>query len=395
MKGADRFHTVLARLALAAGFTIVCAVLSPVSTAAVATATADADDAIATLSEAAQLLQEQNQELVIGAVAILLVQAALIAGLLVQRSRRRDAEERLRCREAELRSSYDRIRDIGGRLLTAQETERSRIARELHDDIIQQLGLLRLDLHQSGNNEETLERIDAIGRSVHELSHRLHPAKLQLLGLVSSLRDLQREQSRFGIAIAFTHGDIPAGISLPLTLCLFRVVQEALQNAIKYSRATHVSVDLRREDAELTLTIADDGVGFDLESAWRKGLGLISIRERVEANGGTLAIRSSLGRGTRFDVRVSMDVEPAALSPVGHPVSTRPEPERRHRSPQLRDVAGSGFSSSSFAGAIAPSNITHFQSVHEQESYPRLFAATFTPAARRIGFALGHIPQSQ
>jgi signal transduction histidine kinase len=360
VKRADPFHPVLARLALAAGFTIVCAVLSPVghSTAAVATATGGADEAIAAPSEAAQFLQEQNQELVIGAVAILLVQAALIAGLLVQRSRRRDAEERLRCREAELRSSYERIRDIAGRLVTAQETERSRIAQELHDDIAQQLVLLRLDLHQSGSNEGTLERVDAIGKSVHELSHRLHPASLQLFGLVSSLRGLQREQSRFGIAITFTHGDIPAGISLPLTLCLFRVAQEALHNAMKHSRAKHVSVDLRRENAELTLTIADDGVGCDLESAWRKGLGLIGIRDRVEANGGTVAIRSNQGRGTRFDVRVPMDEEPADLTPAGHPVATRPEPERQHGSPQLHDLVGRGFSSSSFAsGTIVPSNI--------------------------------------
>jgi signal transduction histidine kinase len=304
--------------------------------------------AIAAPSEAAQALDGQNQKLVAGAAAILLAQAALIAGLLVQRSRRRHAEEQLRSREAELRTSYDRIRDIGRRLLTAQEAERARIARELHDDLSQQLVLLRLDLRHAGNNEETLDRVDEIARSVHELSHRLHPAKLQLLGLVPSLQALQREKSRSGIAVALTHGDIPAGLSPALTLCLFRVVQEALQNAIKYSQATQVLVDLQCDDADLTLTIADDGVGFDLETAWGKGLGLISIRERVEASGGVVTIRSKAGDGTRVDVRVPLAVEPAVWSPSSHPAPLEPEPEPG-RLLHSREIAPLRFSSSSFA----------------------------------------------
>jgi signal transduction histidine kinase len=246
---------------------------------------------------------------ILSAAALVVAQTLLIAGLLVQGRRRQQAERQLRKSQAELRTSYDRIRDVGGRLLTAQEAERSRIARELHDDISQQLALLEMDLKMSGQEEDALSRLHGIARSVHELSHRLHPARLQLLGLVPSLRSLQREQSRSGIGVEFIHDDIPGPLSPELTLCLFRVVQEALQNAVKYSGARELSVDLQHDRGELMLTIVDDGVGFDVERAWGKGLGLISIKERVEASGGRLTIQSSPGAGTRLQVKVPLTIE--------------------------------------------------------------------------------------
>ena len=246
---------------------------------------------------------------VLAAAVIVVAQAVLIAALLIQNRRRRRAERELVESEAELRSSYERVRDVGGRLLTAQEAERSRIARELHDDISHQLALLEIELRLSGRDEEARVRINGIARSVHELSHRLHPAKLQLLGLIPSLRSLQKELLRSGLVVEFTHGDIPSPLSPSITLCVYRIVQEALQNAAKYSEAAAVSVDLRHDHGELTLTIADDGVGFDVDSAWGKGLGLISILERIEANRGTLDIRSRPGGGTRFRVRVPATLE--------------------------------------------------------------------------------------
>jgi signal transduction histidine kinase len=251
----------------------------------------------------------ESSGLIVGVLAILLAQAALITGLIVQRRRKRQVEERLRCREAELRISYDRIRDVGGRLLTAQEAERSRIARELHDDIGQQLALLRFDLHHLSGDAEALCRLDEVAKSVHDLSHRLHPAKLQLMGLVPSLRALAREHSRTGIAVSFTHTDVPPDLSPALTLCLFRVIQESLGNTVKYGHAASVRVELQRDATALTLTIVDDGVGFDVEKAWGKGLGLVSIRERVESAGGTVVISSRPGSGTRFDVRVPLEIE--------------------------------------------------------------------------------------
>jgi signal transduction histidine kinase len=247
---------------------------------------------------------QRYRRYVIGAAVILMAQSLLIAGLVVQARRRSRAERELRGSQVELTRSYERIRDIGGRLLIAQEAERSRIARELHDDISQQMALLEFDVRDAGGDDKALTRIADISRSVHELSHRLHPASLQLLGLVGSLRSLQQEHLRAGLPVHFIDSDVPKTLPPELTLCLFRVVQETLQNAAKYSEASEVSVELSRSDRHLTLTISDDGVGFDVEKAWGKGLGLISIRERVEASAGTVTVASAPDRGTCFTIRV-------------------------------------------------------------------------------------------
>jgi signal transduction histidine kinase len=139
---------------------------------------------------------------------------------------------------------------------------------------------------------------------VHDLSHRLHPAKLQLLGLLPALEGLRQELSRSDKVITFTHGGVAPALTPEETLCLFRVAQEALQNALKYSGSRRVSLDLRNSVDGLTLTIADDGIGFDVGDAWGKGLGLISMAERLEAISGTLAIASTAGVGTRLEVRI-------------------------------------------------------------------------------------------
>ena len=192
----------------------------------------------------------------------------------------------MRGRELELRNSYERIRDLGARLLNAQESERARIARELHDDISQQMALLQIDLELLGGTaqgdavamaDDAVNRAQDIARSVHELSHRLHPAKLRLMGLVSALKGLQRELSQSGLTATFTHDAIPATLPAELTLCLFRIAQEALQNAAKHSGTARVAVRLNCGDNGLALTIEDEGVGFDVSAGWRRGLGLISM----------------------------------------------------------------------------------------------------------------------
>jgi signal transduction histidine kinase len=259
-------------------------------------------------------LRERYRIYILGALAILLAQTGLIAGLLVQRARRQEAEAHVREGQAELRDSYERIRDLGRRLLTAQEGERARIARELHDDISQQLALLEIDLEvlrgDAGGREllamETRNRAHNIARSVRDLSHRLHPAKLRLVGLVTALHGLQRELSQPGTAIAITHENVPAVLPPDLSLCLYRIVQEALQNALRHSHAQHVAVHLSGQTERLTLTIVDDGAGFDVKEVWGRGLGLISMRERLEAIGGTLDIRSRPGVGTRLEGRAPL-----------------------------------------------------------------------------------------
>jgi signal transduction histidine kinase len=270
---------------------------------------------------------ERYRVYIAGTVTVLLAQAGLIAGLVIQRTRRRKAEQQVRRSEAALQTSYDRIRDLGARLLNAQEDERSRVARELHDDISQQLAVLKMTLKRLGRaapgdpaaaaaTAEAAKRAEDIGISVHDLSHRLHPVRLRLMGLVDALNALNREQSQPGMTITFTHERVPPALPPDLVLCLYRIVQEALHNARKHSDARSVAVTLTGGSDRIALTIVDDGVGFDVDAAWRKGLGLISVRERVEAIGGTFRLQSSPGAGTRLEVNV-----PVAIRQHTNPVA--------------------------------------------------------------------------
>jgi signal transduction histidine kinase len=266
-------------------------------------------------------LWNRFRKYMIGAAAVLLAQFTLIVGLLLQKRRRLFAERQARDSAAKLRSSYERIRDLGGRLLGAQEAERARIARELHDDVSQQLALLAfdLDLMRAENQPQHRRRVDRlvqdafaraqdVAKSVHDLSHRLHPGRLQI-GLVAALSGLEREFTTPDLRVTFSHEDVPLRLHAEITLCLFRVVQEALHNAHKHSAAEHVFVRLRGDDPrELVLTVTDDGVGFDVDQAWTNGLGLVSMAERVESVGGRLKIRSEVGAGTHLEVSVPLPV---------------------------------------------------------------------------------------
>jgi len=254
---------------------------------------------------------------IVGAVAILFAQTALIAALLVQRRRRHQAEAQLRGKQSELLHSYEQIRDLGSRLLHAQEGERSRIALELHDDISQQIAVLTMDLAMLSRSDaleakkianEALKRAGQIAMSLHELSHRLHPANLRVLRLVDALDALRREMSRQGVEISFTHDKVPATLTADLKLCLFRLVQEGLQNALKHSGARFVSVHLNGGPGALTLSIVDNGVGFDVDAAVGKGLGLMSMRERLDSIGASFEIHSARGAGTTLTAIVPLEV---------------------------------------------------------------------------------------
>jgi signal transduction histidine kinase len=262
-----------------------------------------------------QTIWDRYSHYILGALAIVVTQTLLIAALLIQRRRRRRAEEDLRANQDELRRSYERNRDLGARLLKAQESERSRIAGELHDDICQRMLVLTVELELLGRasrNEgpaaEALNVAQDIAKSLHELSHRLHPTRLRMIGLTTALERLCLDLARAGIAIAYTHENVPSTLPPDVTLCLFRVVQEALQNAIKHSKAMHLSVDVRVGPDELNLTIADTGVGFDVDRAWGRGVGLVTMIERLDAIGGSLRIHSTPGGGTRV-----MAAVPAAV----------------------------------------------------------------------------------
>jgi len=261
---------------------------------------------------------ERHKSSIVTAIAVLLAQTGLIAGLVLQGARRGQAEKRARRSQAEVQTSYERIRELGRRLLGAQDAERSRIARELHDDISQQVALLTIDLDllRGLGREESeessrlvrdgLDRLASIERSVDKLSDRLHPDAddMRETGLVAALDRLAGPLSQSGVAVTFTHDNVPTAFPHEPALCLFRIVQEAVQNALKYGART-VAVHLEGERDGLVLTVTDDGRGFDVPAMWGRGLGLISMSERLDAIGGTLTIRSTPGEGTCLEATVT------------------------------------------------------------------------------------------
>ena len=211
---------------------------------------------------------------------------------------------------------------MGGRLIAAQEEERSRIARELHDDICQRLALLSLELEQAsrgsdgfgpvnGRLDEIRRHSSAIAADVQALSHQLHSSKLDYLGLGAALRSFCKEVAHSQkVEVDFMVEDVPTHLPADLSLCLFRVAQEALQNAVKYSLVRRFVVGLRATADEIELQIRDHGVGFDVEAArGRGGLGLISMQERVHLVRGAFCINSGLGAGTTVSVRVPLVAE--------------------------------------------------------------------------------------
>jgi signal transduction histidine kinase len=270
---------------------------------------------------------DQYWRYIIGALVLIVAQTALIAGLLLQRAERERAERELRSSQARLRVSYERIRDLGRRLITEQDAERARIARELHDDINQQLAILTFDLdrlradhvqvHTAQRLSRALQTAQGISMSVRELSHRLHPSRLQLVGLVGGLDGLRRDLSPPDREIDFCHRDVPTEISPDVALCLFRVAQEALGNAVQHSAARHIRVELTGASSCVFLSVTDDGKGFDLNHAANAGLGLMSMKERVESVGGTLEVQAAPQAGTHLRVCVPTQSVAAAAAGIG------------------------------------------------------------------------------
>jgi signal transduction histidine kinase len=179
----------------------------------------------------------------------------------------------------ERKLAEEALSKVGGRLIEAHEEERTRIARELHDDIGQQLALLanNLALIEQGlpgsiaeiRNRviEQLKRVQQISADVQAMSHRLHSSKLKLLGIVAATKGFCEEFSeQQKVEIDFIHADIPPAVPEEISLCLFRVLQEALQNAVKHSGVRHIDVDLRGGPDGIHLTVRDAGLGFDPEA---------------------------------------------------------------------------------------------------------------------------------
>ncbi|MFO0807629.1 MAG: PAS domain S-box protein [Gemmataceae bacterium] len=236
-----------------------------------------------------------------------------------------DVTER-RLAEANMRDSQRELRDLTGRLIVAQECERRRIARELHDDLNQSLALLAVELDVMGQRpaesvaqfaeqvRDVSAHVKQLSSAVHDLSHQLHPSKLEQLGLVAAVRSLCRELTRsYGLPIEFSDHGVPRSIPEDTALCLYRIVQEALRNTVKHSHAHHAEVALEGSAETITLRIVDDGVGFAPESIDRQeGLGLVSMRERLRIVGGEIVIDSRPAGGTRIKVHVPLGPEVVA-----------------------------------------------------------------------------------
>jgi PAS domain S-box-containing protein len=217
----------------------------------------------------------------------------------------------------EREAATDLLGSLGRRLIEAHEQERTWIARELHDDINQRLALLAIELEKwkqqvpeafdfSDHFEQARKRVFDISKDVQALSHRLHSSKLAYLGITTAIKSFCRELSdQHKVRVEFSHSEIPRNLPSEVSLALFRVLQEALQNAVKHSRVQDFKVELRSTPDEIHLTVIDPGTGFDqTEALGSRGLGLISMRERLQLVNGSLAIQSAPGHGTTIQARV-------------------------------------------------------------------------------------------
>ncbi len=240
---------------------------------------------------------------------------------ITEKKRAQEIENRL---TSDLEHSRDEIRALAAGLMKAQEDERRRISRELHDHICHQLASLAVELGQltagplppPTNARAQLEAIRArvvrTSQETHDIAYQMHTAILDDLGLVASLKDLCSEFSEHypDIALGFKDSGLPDSISSEVASCLYRIAEESLENIAKHSRTECVSVRLTFETGAVLLTIQDAGVGFDRKTVkGRGGLGLISMEERARSVNGKLTITSQPGRGTQISLEVPLPVD--------------------------------------------------------------------------------------
>lgn len=220
-----------------------------------------------------------------------------------------------------LTSAHTELQQLTLRLLQTQEDERQRIARDLHDDVGQRLSLIMLDLDLLNNEmpaEQTTEheklrsllgQVDELVTDVHNMSHQLHSSKLKHLGLSVALKEVCHQVSRQHRVEIKLHADqMPHLLPEQVSLCLYRVAQEALQNAVKHSRAERIEVTLTNDGSVVRLQITDFGVGFDSKIR-NSGLGLVTMQERLRMIDGRLRVESEPGTGTRIVAEADIDCQ--------------------------------------------------------------------------------------
>jgi signal transduction histidine kinase len=243
-------------------------------------------------------------------------------------------EERRRA-ENELHISYQQIRRLSASLLNAHDDERRRVARELHDEVCQEMTgiLLSIDgLKQQSAGNPGLQTdltslswtLSRLSKRIHGLSRQLHPSLVEYMGLSGALVLLCREcEALYHLRVEFTDNNSISGLSLDCSVCLFMVAQEGLRNAMRHSRSKVAFVELRNSETHVQLCVRDSGRGFNVTEARRKGgLGFVQMEERVRGLKGNIRISSAPGKGTEISVEMPLTAEDSQKTPV--PTETAP-----------------------------------------------------------------------
>lgn len=233
----------------------------------------------------------------------------------------RESETSLKVSQEELRGSREELRALAGQLLTAQEEERRRIARDLHDDVNQRLAMLAMDLRRIEKGEtgdvasiismvrSITGRLTAVSDDVRQMAYRFHPSILDDLGLIKAVRRLVDDFSAStGVHAVYVHHDPVNPVPSDLATCIYRIAQESLNNIARHAQASEVEVELICDEGSVTLSVRDNGVGFDsMQASLMRGrLGLLSMKERVRLVQGTLEVTTAPGHGTYIEVDVPL-----------------------------------------------------------------------------------------
>lgn len=235
------------------------------------------------------------------------VQGTLAVAFVTDISKRKSDEQAIREQREDLRR-------LAGRLMTAQDDERRRIARDLHDDLSQRLAFLAMDLGKLATNPSAHElaadvrplqlRAAEAAETVRRISHQLHPSVLDDIGLEAALEQYAEEfEQRSGISTQFNSRNMPDSLPMEVASSIYHIAQECLRNVAKHSRAETVSIDLEFRDEVVRLTIKDEGIGLDADQPDR-GIGIVAMKERAHLVNGTLSIQSQTGAGTEVSVEV-------------------------------------------------------------------------------------------
>jgi PAS domain S-box-containing protein len=250
-----------------------------------------------------------------------------LAGVMIDVTERKEAEVALQASEEALRKSQESYQSLAGQLLNAQEAERRRLARELHDDLTQRAAALAIEAarlehqHQSsqgaiaGKMKEMKEKLEEMCKDIQAISRRLHPSVLDDLGLADAVHsECTNFAQQQGIVVNYGSENILPGVPPDIALYIYRIIQESLRNIARHARATEVDISLVGQDDAIHLSVKDNGIGFNPLKVKKGTLGLVSMKERVNLAHGDFSIQSQPGQGTVIEVLV-----PLSRSPLHEP----------------------------------------------------------------------------